>query len=171
MLNAHMASMEKMTDYTDLANSLGNGLITASLQRRQQLLLLRQYYCNDYLHFVAVVFAASASSLSLSLSLSRSLQHSFFSAAVAVGLRRQRRRRGRRGRRSSPPLCCLPLSLPRGGFPPPSTVKCIFLPQRLRESHLLNPPKFHANYGGGKKSLPSIQGVLRHDVAQEMERN
>ena len=64
MLNAHMASMEKMNDYTDLANSLGNGLITASLQRRQQLLLLRQYYCNDYLHFVAdaaSVFAASAS--------------------------------------------------------------------------------------------------------------
>ena len=40
---------------------LGNGLITAS---QQQQLLLRQYYCNDYLHFVAdaaSVFAASAS--------------------------------------------------------------------------------------------------------------
>ena len=151
--------MEKMNDYTDLANSLGNGLITASLQRRQQLLLLRQYYCNDYLHFVAVVvFAASASSLSLSLSLSlplsRSLQHSFFSAAVAVGLRRQRRRRGRRGRRSSPPLCCLSLSLPRGGFPPPSTVKCIFLPQRLRESHLFNPRNFTQTMEAVKSHFP-----------------
>ena len=57
MLNAHMASMGNYFTTT----VLGNGLITAS---QQQQLLLRQYYCNDYLHFVAdaaSVFAASAS--------------------------------------------------------------------------------------------------------------
>ena len=84
-----MASMEKMNDYTDLANSLGNGLITASLQRRQQLLLLRQYYCNDYLHFVAVVvFAASAPlsrSLSRSLALSNTLSSQLRSRSVCGG--------------------------------------------------------------------------------------
>ena len=44
-------------------------------------------------------------------------------------------------------LCCLSLSLslPRGGFPASSTVKCVFLSLRLREPYWL-PPTAGANF-------------------------